>query len=326
MKKRGDENMKKLRIPFQIILPIIAVIAGIVLAGYITYDYVNECERAKWPSVQGTVVDMDSYEENSIRRIGKTVYVISYAYNIDGVEYEGETRSKKPILVGDSIEVKYNPELQSSSTTITTPDTERFVVALVFGIILIAVSAVFVIVIWRNRYILTYESEDKPYYHEPKQRRSPKSYLGFLLPIGVFLLAIVLMYYQPFMQKTINADEFVQIMQSEGYEAEDSLDRLQKEFGMGSLIEQSYSVNTENLRIDFCEINTSKNAQMLYDSASLQADKQVINKSNFVAVEDDDFFYVKALKNNTFVYGGCKIDMKNELLQLFEEMNYYSEA
>lgn len=319
--------MKKLRIPVEIILPIIAVIAGIVLAGYITYDYINECERAKWPSVQATVVDMDSYEEaNSRKRIGKTVYVITYNYDIDGVEYEGETRSYTPILVGDSIEVKYNTELPSTSTTITKPDTQRFVVALVFGIILIAVGAVFVIVIWKSRYALTYESEDKPYYHGPKEKRNPKSYLGFLLPLGVFVLAVVLMYYQPFMQKNISADEFVQIMQSEGYEAENSLDRLQSEFGMGSLIEQSYSVNTENLRIDFCELNTSKNAKMLYDSASLPANKYVISKSNFVAAEDDDFFYVKALKNNTFVYGACRIDMKNELLQLFEDMNYYNES
>lgn len=319
--------MKKLRIPVEIILPIIAVIAGIVLAGYITYDYINECERAKWPSVQATVVDMDSYEEtNSRKRIRKTVYVITYNYDIDGIEYEGETRSYTPILVGDSIEVKFNPELPSTSTAITKPDTQRFVVALVFGIILIAVGAVFVIVIWKSRYALTYEAEDKPYYHGPNEKRNPKSYLGFLLPLGVFVLAIVLMYYQPFMQKNISADEFVQIMQSEGYEAENSLDRLQTEFGMGSLIEQSYSVNTENLRIDFCVLNTSKNAQMLYDSASLPANKYVISKSNFVAAEDDDFFYVKALKNNTFVYGACRIDMKNELLQLFEDMNYYSES
>lgn len=319
--------MKKMRIPVEIILPIISIIAGIVLAGYITYDYINECERAKWPSVQATVVDMDSYESaNTRRRIGKTVYVITYGYDIDGVEYEGEMRSYTPILVGDSIEVKYNPELPSTSTAITKPDTQRFVVALVFGIILIAVGVLFIIVIWKNRYALTYEAEDKPYYHGPKEKRNPKSYLGFLLPIGIFLFAIVLMYYQPFMQKNINVDEFIQIMQSEGYEAENSLDRLQTEFGMGSLIEQSYSVNTENLRIDFCEINTSKNAQMLYSSASLPADKQVISRSNFVAAEDDDFFYVKALKNNTFVYGACEIEMKNELLQLFEDMNYYSES
>ncbi|MGN1203209.1 MAG: DUF3592 domain-containing protein [Eubacterium sp.] len=318
--------MKKRRIPIEIILPIISIIAGIILAGYITYDYANECENTKWPSVEASVIDMNSYEEaNTRRRIGKTVYVITYSYDINGVEYNGETRSYTPILVGDSLEIKYNPESPSTSTAITKPDTQRFIIILLFSIVLIAAGVLFTIMIWQNRFLLTYEAEDKPYYHEPKQKRNPKSYLGFLLPIGVFLLAIVLMYYQPFMQKNINADEFIQIMYSDGYETENSLDRLQTEFGMGSLIEEAYSVNTEDLRIDFCAINTSRNAEMLYSSASLPADKQVISRSNFVAAEDDEFFYVKAMKNNTFVYGACKIELKDELLRLIEDMNYYNE-
>lgn len=318
--------MKKMRILTKLILPVISIIAGIVLAGYIIYDYANECENTKLPSVEAVVIDMNSYEETTgSRRSGKTVYVITYSYDINGVEYKGETRSYTPILVGDSIEVKYNPELPSVSTANTTPDTQGFIIVLIFSIVLIAVGVLFTILIWQNRVLLTYETEDKPHYHEPKQKRNPKSYLGFLLPIGVFLLAIVLMYYQPFMQKNISADEFIQIMHSDGYETENSLDRLQIEFGMGSLIEQSYSVNTEDLRIDFCELNTSRNADMLYNSASLPADNQVISQSNFAAAEDEEFFFVKAMKNNTFVYGACKAEKKDELLQLFEDMDYYSE-
>lgn len=317
--------MKKMRIPSKIILPVIFMIAGIILAGYIIYNYANECESAKWTSAQAAVIDMNSYEEGGIRRSGHTVYVITYSYDVDGVQYEGACRSYTPVIVGDSLEIKYNPESPSASTAITTPDTQRFIFVLLFSIVLIAGGIIFTVIIWKNRVKFTYEAEDKPYYHEPKQRRNPKSYLGLLIPVGVFLLAVVLMYYQSSMQNNINADEFVQIMYNDGYEAENSLDRLQTEFGMGSLIEQSYSVNTENLRIDFCELNTSRNAEMLYNSASLPADKQVISENNFVAAESDELFCVKALKNNTFVYGACKTDTKDELLRLLEDMDYYSE-
>lgn len=318
--------MKKNFIP--ILLPIISIIAGIMLAGYITYDYSNECKNAKWPSTEATVVDMNSYVSSGggiKSSTSKTIYIITYSYDINGEKYKGEVRSLNPIPVGNSIEIKYNPEAPSFSTSITTPDTERFVISLIFGIILIAAGIIFTTIIWKKRALLTYEIEDKPYYHEPKQKRNPTAYLKLLLPIGVFLLSIVLMYYQPFMQKNINADEFIQIMQSNGYESENSLDRLQTEFGMGSLIEQSYSVNTQDIRIDFCEINTSHNAEMLYNCSSLPAEKIVISKNNFTAAESNEFFYVKALKNNTFVYGACKTELKDKLLQLFEDMNYYSE-
>lgn len=315
--------MNKKRLYSNILFPIICIIVGLLLGGYITYQYAEECDNAKWPSTQATVVDMNSYESSSAHHSSRTIYVISYEYIVDDISYKGETRSYSPNQVGNRIEIKYNPDNPSDSTAATVPDTERFIVILIFSVILVVSGIFFTIVIWENRSGLSVVSEDKPYYHGPKERINPKSYLKPLIPIGFFLLALVLMYYQPFAQKDINVNEFVQIMEADGYTAENSLERLQTEFGMGSIIEQAYSVNTENIRIDYCTLNTSNNAKLLYDSASLPAKNYVISDKYYLAAEDNNFFYIKSFKNNTFVYGASKIESKDELLRLLKDMSYY---
>lgn len=319
--------MNKKKLYSKMLFPIVCIIVGLLLGGYITYQYAEECDHTKWPSTQATVVDMNSYESGGgAKHSNRTIYVISHEYVVEDISYKGEIKSYYPNQVGNRIEIKYNPKNPADSTAVTVPDTEMFIVVLIFSVILVVSGVFFTIVIWKNRFILSVVSEDKPYYHGPKERINPKSYLRFLIPIGFFLLGLVLMYYQPFAQKNINANEFVQIMETDGYTAENSLERLQKEFGMGSIIEQAYSVNTENIRIDYCKLNTSDNAKLLYDSASLPANTYVISDKYFLAAEDNNFFYIKSFKNNTFVYGGCKIESKDELLRLLEDMSYYDKS
>lgn len=315
--------MNKKKLYSKILFPIICIIVGLLLGGYITYQYAEECNNIKWPFTQATVVDMNSYESSSVNHSNRTIYVISYEYIVENISYKGEIRSYYPNQVGNRIEIKYNPDNPADSTAVIVPDTERFIIVLIFSVILIVSGIFFTIVIWKNRFSLSVVSEDKPYYHGPKERINPKSYLKLLIPIGFFLSAFVLMYYQPFAQKNINVNEFVQIMETDGYTAENSLERLQTEFGMGSIIEQAYSVNTENIRIDYCTLNTSNNAKLLYDSASLPANTYVISDKYFLAAEDNNFFYIKSFKNNTFVYGACKIESKDELLRLLKDMSYY---
>lgn len=313
--------MKKKSIAKYFIFSIACIIIGIILAGYISYQYIDDSEKANLPSVEATITDMTSHETAGRH----TLYIISYKYYIDGTEYSGKFNSYSPILIGNNIEIKYNPEAPEISTATTKPDTKGFIFVLIFSSVLIIFGSIFSVVIWKNRQILSYTTEDKPYYHEPNEKRNPKSYLLFLLPISMFLIALVLMHFQPFAQKSVSTIEFAQIMQSEGYEAENSRERLQVEFGMGSIIEDAYSVNTDNIRLDFCKLNTSRNTYLLFSSASLPSSNYTIDKKNLVASEDDSFFYIKAFRNNTFVYGGCTIENKDRLIQIFKDLGYYNE-
>ena len=318
--------MKKRTYIIKIIFPIICIIVGALLTGYITVEYSNDCKKANWQPAEATVTDMDSYETSGDTR--RTIYIITYNYEVNGVEYTADIRSEVPSQVGRSINIKYNPDEPSKSTTITTPDTSKFIIILFFGIVLIFGGIIFTVVIWKNRLIFTDVEYDKsePYYQGTNQKSVSKSYLKTILFFACFLvLAVILMYFQPFAQKNIKSNDFVQMMQSEGYTAENSLEEAQKDFGMGSIITEAYSVNTYNIRIDYCVLNSSKNAKLLYDSASLPADTYTVTDKQFLGSQNDSFFYCKAYINNTFVYGGCKIEQKDRLLQLLKDMGYYSE-
>lgn len=313
------------------IFPIICIIVGILLSGYATTEYINDCQKVKWQPTEAIVTDMDSYVTSVYgsrhTRRNRTIYIITYNYEVNGIEYTNETRSEVPSQVGRNINIKYNPKEPSKSTTIIAPDTSLFIIILVFSIILIIGGSIFTVVIWKNRSVFTdieYE-KNEPYYQEPNRKSVSKSCLKTILFFACFLiLTFVLMYFQPFAQKNINSNDFVQIMQSEGYTAENSLEKTQKEFGMGSIITESYSVNTYNIRIDYCVLNSNKNAKLLYDSASLPADTYTITDKQFLCSQDDEFFYCKAYINNTFVYGACKIEQKDKLLQILKDMGYYS--
>ncbi len=312
------------------IFPIICIIVGILLSGYATTEYINDCQKVKWQPTEAIVTDMDSYVTSVYgsrhTRRNRTIYIITYNYEVNGIEYTNEIRSEVPSQVDRNINIKYNPDEPSKSTTITAPDTSLFIIVF-FGIVLIFGGVIFTVIIWKNRFVFTDIEYDKsePYYQGPNQKSVSKSYLKTILFFACFLiLTFVLIYFQPFAQKNINSNDFVQIMQSEGYTAENSLDKTQKEFGMGSIITESYSINTYNIRIDYCVLNSNKNAKLLYDSASLPADTYTITNKQFLGSQDDEFFYCKAYINNTFVYGACKIEQKDKLLQILKDMGYYS--
>lgn len=315
--------MNKFSFIKKIALPIACIIIGIVLAGFITSEYISDSEKMNWTSAEAVVVDLDSYRTSGGgHSSSRTVYKISYSYNVDGTEYTGLATSYSPMQLGKELQIKYNPSSPSESTALAKPDTQGLVIVLIFSVVLIAIGIMFTIIMWKSRFELMIIDEDKPYYHEPKGRTNWKAYLG-LIPVAIFIIAGVLMYSQPFAQKDINQNDFVQIMSNNGYEVEESTDRLQTELGVGSLLKESYSVNKNDFRIDYCVINSNENAQLIYDSTTLYADVYVITNHNFVATEQGNMFYFKACNNNIYVYGGCTLENKDKMLELLKNMNYY---
>ncbi|MDO4365146.1 MAG: DUF3592 domain-containing protein [Clostridia bacterium] len=173
--------MKKRTYIIKIIFPIICIIVGALLSGYITVEYSNDCKKANWQPAEATVTDMDSYETSGDTR--RTIYIITYNYEVNGVEYTADIRSEVPSQVGRSINIKYNPDEPSKSTTLTAPDTSKFIIILFFGIVSIFGGIIFTVIIWKNRLIFTdveYE-KNEPYYQGTNQKSVSKSYLKTFL-------------------------------------------------------------------------------------------------------------------------------------------------
>ncbi len=163
------------------IFPIICIIVGILLSGYATTEYINDSQKVKWQPTEATVTDMDSYETSGDTR--RTIYIITYNYEVNGIEYTNEIRSEVPSQVGRSINIKYNPDEPSKSTTITAPDTSKFIIILFFGIVSIFGGVIFTVIIWKNRLIFTDVEYDKnkPYYQGPHRKSVSKTYLKTIL-------------------------------------------------------------------------------------------------------------------------------------------------
>ena len=73
------------------IFPIICIIVGILLSGYATTEYINDCQEVKWQPTEAIVTDMDSYETSGGRNnLPRTIYIITYNYEVNGIEYTNE--------------------------------------------------------------------------------------------------------------------------------------------------------------------------------------------------------------------------------------------
>lgn len=148
--------MKKRTYIVKMIFPIMCIIVGILLSGYATTEYINDCQEVKWQPTEAIVTDMDSYETSGGRNdLPTTIYIITYNYEVNGIEYTNEIRSEVPSQVGRNINIKYNPDEPSKSTTITAPDTSKFIIILFFSIVSIFGGVIFTVIIWKNRLIFT---------------------------------------------------------------------------------------------------------------------------------------------------------------------------
>lgn len=91
-----------------------------------TEAYQEELTQVDWPTTQATVTQVDRIREFSATRPSSRYYYdITYAYSVDGDVYTGflEHQSAQA-SVGDTFQVKYNPQALEQSTDILEPTKE----------------------------------------------------------------------------------------------------------------------------------------------------------------------------------------------------------
>lgn len=124
------------------LIQIILFVAGFIfICGGIYFfvngisTYINQFNQKDWPVTTATVINVDEYR-NGHRGSRSTRYNILYQYEAEGNVYTDEIRGNNaPKKLGETFEIKYNPDAPEESTRYLEP-TFGIIVSSVIGFII----------------------------------------------------------------------------------------------------------------------------------------------------------------------------------------------
>lgn len=321
------------------IMGLVMLIVGIGLIADGIGNYVDQSRQKGWITTAATVTDASSQVVRyPTKGRSRTYYTIVYEYEANGEIYTGSIgHLLSPRLVGDTITVKYDPEMPEENTTILSPNTRDLVTLLILGTA-IAVVGFFLsggLELFRN--LLR-----KKHTEEPKES-VPKTDTGFdataiaKIPakqwvprLAAWLLAFVavVLFVKFFLTSNIaSPDEFRNAAVSAGYAAADSTEDLRESWGVGSLLSRSVSVYESSLRLDLCKMDSADSCRRLYAGMTLPITGEVTESNTLsrqvYAVDTPTNFSAKICIGQMLLYVFTTQEDKADVLAFLESVGYW---
>lgn len=319
----------------------VMMIVGIVLIVNGIKDYADQSHQKDWISIEATVTDVSSQVVRyPTKGRSRTYYTIVYEYEANGEIYTGSIgHLLSPRLVGDTITVKYDPEMPEENTTILSPNTRDLVTLLILGTA-IAVVGFFLsggVELFRN--LLR-----KKHTEEPKES-VPKTDIGFdstaiaKIPakqwvprLAAWLLAFValVLFVKFFLTSgAADLDEFRNAAAAAGYTAVDSTEDVRQRWGVGSMLIRSVSVHEDSLRLDYCRLDSADACYRFYAAATLPITGEVTESNTFTgqvyAVDSPTNFAAKIRSGQIMLYVYTTQEGKADVLAFLEAAGWWSE-
>ena len=320
---------------------LVMLIVGIGLIVDGIGDYADQSHQKDWISIEATVTDVSSQVVRyPTKGRSRTYYTIVYEYEANGEIYTGSIgHLLSPRLVGDTITVKYDPEMPEENTTILSPNTRDLVTLLILGTA-IAVVGFFLsggLELFRN--LLR-----KKHTEEPKES-VPKTDIGFdstaiaKIPakqwvprLAAWLLAFVavILFVKFFLTSgAADLDEFRNAAVATGYTAVDSTEDVRQRWGVGSMLIRSVSVHEDSLRLDFCRLDSADGCRRIYAAATLPITGEVTESSTaarqIYAVDSPTNFAAKIRSGRMMLYVYTTQEDKADVLAFLESVGWWSE-
>lgn len=323
------------------IMGTIVFLLGIRMAGEGIYNYIEEHHQKDWISTTAYVVDISS-EASGTRHTQHVQYDITYQYEADGNAYSGKLFNRSEAMgLGDTIEIKYNPDEPENSTDILAPSVINLILFLLFGAICITIGF-FLSGAWA--FIRKIRRKGKPEekeilppeeYVQPSERntnrRSPALKLAFrvlfvLVFLGGTFLSIKLF---PGI-RPIETGDFIEIAGAAGYTAHDTSTELSQDWKVGSMLKEACSLNDGHIRMDFAVMDTAESARVLFNGMTLPISNGDRKDSGgmvheFVSVENEDLYTAKIRIRNTVLYVSAQAQYTPEAETLLKELGYWKE-
>ena len=319
----------------------VLMIVGIYLIVNGIKDYAEQSRQNDWLTTQATVTDVSSEVVSSFTHgSSRTYYIMTYAYVVDGETYTGSTgRMSSPRLVGDTITVKYDPEMPEENTAILSPNTRDLVVLLILGTATAVVGVYLSGVIGLVREFLQKGRTEKPKESVPETDTGFDSTAIAKIPakqwvprLAAWLLAFVavVLFVKFFLTSgAADLDEFRNAAAATGYTAVDSTEDVRQRWGVGSMLIRSVSVHEDSLRLDFCRLDSADGCRRIYAAATLPITGEVTESNalsrQVYAVDSPTNFAAKIRNGRMMLYVFTTQEDKADVLAFLESVGYWDE-
>ena len=320
---------------------LVMLIVGIGLIVDGIGDYADQSHQKDWISIEATVTDVSSQVVRyPTKGRSRTYYTIVYEYEANGEIYTGSIgHLLSPRLVGDTITVKYDPEMPEENTTILSPNTRDLVTLLILGTA-IAVVGFFLsggLELFRN--LLRKKHTEEPKESVPKTDTGFDSTAIAKIPakqwvprLAAWLLAFVavILFVKFFLTSgAADLDEFRNAAVATGYTAVDSTEDVRQRWGVGSMLIRSVSVHEDSLRLDFCRLDSADGCRRIYAAATLPITGEVTESNTaarqIYAVDSPTNFAAKIRSGRMMLYVYTTQEDKADVLAFLETVGWWSE-
>ena len=318
----------------------VMMVVGIVLIVNGIKDYAEQSRQNDWLTTSATVTDVSSEEgsSSSLHNSHITYYIMTYEYVVDGKTYTGSTgRMSSPRLVGDTITVKYNPEVPEENTAILSPNTHNLLVLLILG------TAIAVVGFFLSGVLELLCSLLRRTHTEELKKSVPETDTGFdstaiaKIPakqwvprLAAWLLAFValVLFVKFFLTSgTSDLDKFRNAAAAAGYTAVDSTEDIRQSWGIGSMLIRSVSVHEDSLRLDYCRLDSADACYRFYAAATLPITGEVTESNTFTgqvyAVDSPTNFAAKIRSGQIMLYVYTTQEGKADVLAFLESVGYW---
>ena len=320
---------------------LVMLIVGIGLIVDGIGDYADQSHQKDWISIEATVTDVSSQVVRyPTKGRSRTYYTIVYEYEANGEIYTGSIgHLLSPRLVGDTITVKYDPEMPEENTTILSPNTRDLVTLLILG------TAIAVVGFFLSRGLELFRNLLRKKHTEEPKESVPKTDTGFdstaiaKIPakqwvprLAAWLLAFVavILFVKFFLTSgAADLDEFRNAAVATGYTAVDSTEDVRQRWGVGSMLIRSVSVHEDSLRLDFCRLDSADGCRRIYAAATLPITGEVTESSTaarqIYAVDSPTNFAAKIRSGRMMLYVYTTQEDKADVLAFLESVGWWSE-
>lgn len=325
------------------IVGLVVLILGIRMIAEGTLTYINQHKQNEWIVTNAEVTDVSSRlrDSNSQHSQRNTVYDITYEYEVDGRIYSGELYSRpSPLLVGDEMKIKYDPDTPEESTTSLSPSTHDFLVFVIFGLVFSALgfflSGAFAFI--RKRLGKSEPKGEKlppeEYVTTDNREIKQKSFSAPLvrrIALAALAVALLLLSIKLFPRtKAIDVQDFGMAAEVAGYVVTDTTEKLRQEWRVGSMLTEAASFDNGKIRMDFCVMDTVDAARSLYNGMTLPVTAGEIRElggtvHELYSVENQTYFAAKIRLRDTVIYVYTSAEYENEAVSLLENIGYWKD-
>lgn len=313
-------------------------------------EYIADVNSKDWTQTTAIVTDLESWERRITRKKRSdryvTVYDITYAYDVDGVSYEGVISGTQNFRVyGEEVPIKYNPAAPAESTETLNPSLYDLIVPLIAAAFF-AVMGYFLSGIWTLFHRRQAQNKPEPpevYLEEQPEPEPQKAEGGFghhlkrIVILVVFVAAMV--GFVKFglslgeKKEPVTAQLVQTILESRGYTVLDATTQYSKSWKMD--LENALVVQTQGVLFIFVETADTSTAKDVVDglySHSLNTLAGEIDLeykysgNNFVvhAMEQDGQYAMHIQVEDTAAYVVCSESEAASVMCILDEIAYFN--